>query len=86
MQSLFFNLHNSFSNRKTITSQKVILIKSTGTLMIEQAAKELAYPTMTCPMTGKSFHRSDVLELVSASSGFAAKGNVEATVHRPTNN
>lgn len=54
--------------------------------MIEQAAKELAYPTMTCPMTGKSFHRSDVLELVSAGSGFAAKGNVEATVHRPTIN
>jgi nitric oxide synthase-interacting protein len=54
--------------------------------MTEQAARELAFPSMTCPMTGKQFDRSDVLELVSASSGFAAKGNVEAKIYRPSIN
>lgn len=73
-------------SRKTITSQKVVLIKSTGAIMIEQAAKELAFPTMTCPLTGKTFRQDDVLELASAGSGFAARGNIEAKVHRPTIN
>lgn len=55
-------------------------------MMIEQAAKDLAYPTMTCPMTGKKFEMSDVVELVSAVSGFAATGKVEATKHKPSIN
>ncbi len=54
--------------------------------MIENTAKELAYPSMTCPITGKSFEMGDVLELATAGSGFAARGNVEAKVHKPTIN
>jgi len=54
--------------------------------MLEQTAKELAYPTMTCPSTGKKFKTSDVLELVPAISGFSATGKVEVTKHRPTIN
>jgi nitric oxide synthase-interacting protein len=54
--------------------------------MIEHAAEELAYPTMTCPLTGKSFNKSDVVELIRASSSFAATGQVEAKKQRPTMN
>ena len=52
--------------------------------MIEQAAEELAFPTLTCPITGKSFRREDVIELARAVSSFAATGEVIATKHRPT--
>ena len=72
--------------RKTITNQKVILIKTTGAMMIEQAAKDLAFPTMTCPITGKRFAQADVVELVAAHSGNAACGGVEGKVHKPSMN
>lgn len=70
-------------SRKTITNQKVVLIKSTGAYMIEQAALDLAYPTMTCPLTGKKFSKDDVVELCAARSGKAALGGVMASVHKP---
>jgi nitric oxide synthase-interacting protein len=72
--------------RKTITTQKVVLIKTTGAMMLEQSAKDLAYPSMTCPISGRPFKMEDVLEFSSAASGFAASGKVEAKVHRPTIN
>lgn len=71
---------------KTITNQKVILIKSTGVIMLESVAQSLALKTMTCPITGKSFTQDDILELVGAASAFAASGAVEATKYRPTMN
>lgn len=72
--------------RKTITNQPVVLIKTTGALMLEQAAKDLAYPDMTCPITGKKFKADDVLVFASAASGFAASGPVVAKVYRPNLN
>lgn len=72
--------------KKTITSQKVILIKSTGAMMIETAYNELAKPSMICPVTGKRFSESDVIELCRAATGFAASGNVEAKKYTPTIN
>jgi nitric oxide synthase-interacting protein len=78
-------LHGLFT-RKTITNQKVIIIKSTGSYMLEQTARELAYPSMVCPLSGKRFDMSDILELVQATSAFSATGQVEAKVHRPTIN
>lgn len=54
--------------------------------MIEQAAKELAFPSMTCPLTGKPFKQEDLIEIVQAASGFAATGKVEAKKHRPSLN
>jgi hypothetical protein len=86
--------------------------------MLEKTAEELAYPTMTCPMTGevplktsqKYFHisarvvhylyrisqqsiysgrpfkREDILEVVNASSGFSASGQVEVKKYRPSMN
>ena len=54
--------------------------------MLEQEAKELAYPTQICPLSGKRFAMEDVVTLVQASSGFSATGPVEIRVHRPTLN
>lgn len=71
-------------DRKTITNQKVILIKSTGALMLEQTAKDLAYTSKICPLTGKRFDMSDVVELTQAASGFSSTGQVESQIHRPT--
>ena len=68
---------------KAITSQKVILIKTTGAYMIEAVAQSLAYPTMICPISSKKFEMRDVLELAQCQSSFAASGNVEATKYRP---
>jgi len=73
-------------SRKTITNQKVILIKSTGAVMLESTAQTVAYKTMICPLTNRPFRTEDVLELVAAASGFAASGQVEATKYRPTMN
>ena len=71
-------------SRKTITTQKVILIKSTGTYMLQSVAAQLAYPSMLCPITSKKFTMDQVIELVPASSGFAATGNVESSKYRPS--
>jgi nitric oxide synthase-interacting protein len=72
--------------RKTITTQKVFLIKTTGAHMIESAYNELAKPSMTCPLTGKPFVASDVVEIIATGSGFAANGQVVAAKHMPTIN
>ena len=72
--------------RKTITTQKIFLIKTTRTPMIESAYNDLAKPSMTCPITGKSFTENDVLELKAAASGFSASGTVVAKIHKPTIN
>mmetsp|Transcript_30216 Transcript_30216/g.51103 ORF Transcript_30216/g.51103 Transcript_30216/m.51103 type:complete len:328 (-) Transcript_30216:1178-2161(-) len=73
-------------SRKTITNQAVVLIKSTGAMMIQEAFHDLAAPTMTCPLSGKRFKAEDVFEIRAAASGFAASGKVEAKVHRPSIN
>ena len=70
-------------SRKTITNQKLILIKKTRQIMLESVAKDLAYPTMRCPITGELFTMSDVIELSQAASGFAASGSVETSKYRP---
>ena len=49
--------------------------------MLESTAKQLAFPTMICPMTGKKFKKDEVIELVSAASGFSASGVVEGKKH-----
>jgi nitric oxide synthase-interacting protein len=54
--------------------------------MLADAAEQLAYPTMTCPVTGKPFKKDDVLELVTAASGFCASGTVQASIRRPSIN
>jgi hypothetical protein len=63
-----------------------VLIKSTGVLLLESAAQELVYPTMTCPITSKKIKMDDIIEIVPASSGFAASGNVEVKKYKPSIN
>jgi nitric oxide synthase-interacting protein len=64
----------------------MLLIKSTNTLVMESIAKELVYPTMQCPITGRKIKAEDIIELVPASSGFSQSGVVEATKHVPSIN
>jgi len=71
-------------SKKTITNQKCILIKNTGTLMLESVAQDLAYPSLTDPITSKKFTKKDILEIIPAASSYAASGNVEASKYRPT--
>ena len=72
-------------SKKTITSQKVIVIKSTGILMLKSVYIDLKLnESLQCPVTNKKFKKSDVIELVRAGSGFAGCGTqVEAKVWRP---
>lgn len=72
--------------RKTITNQKVVLIKTSGVIMLETALKELALPSMTCPITSKKFKNEDVVEMQSAATAFASSGQVEGKLHRPSIN
>jgi nitric oxide synthase-interacting protein len=71
-------------SHKAITTQCVVAIKNTGQVMLKSVYGELAYPTMTCPVTGKKFKEKDVLELVRGRSGYAASGEVMATKYNPT--
>ena len=52
--------------------------------MLEDVAKKLAYPSMTCPVTGAKFKMSDVVPVAQIASGFASSGKVEAKKYRPT--
>ena len=72
--------------RKTITTQKVVVIKSTGTLLLESSALETCFRNLRDPLTNKSFTMEDVIELVPASSGFASSGTVIAKKYRPSFN
>ncbi|KAL7529779.1 hypothetical protein ACHAXR_003147 [Thalassiosira sp. AJA248-18] len=71
-------------SHKTLTTQPTIVIKNSGQVMLKSVYKELAKPTMTCPVTGKKFKEKDVLELIKGKSGFAASGEVVAKKYNPT--
>ncbi|CAM9216970.1 unnamed protein product [Pylaiella littoralis] len=69
--------------RKGIISQKAVLIKRTGHVMLEDAAKQFALPTMTCPVTGEKFKTKDLVPLVNGGTSFTASGQVEVTKYAP---
>eukprot|EP00903_Cladosiphon_okamuranus_P017036 g15701.t1 len=69
--------------RKGIISQKAVLIKRTGHVMLEDAAKQFALPTMTCPVTGEKFKTKDLIPLVNGGTSFTASGQVEVTKYAP---
>lgn len=71
-------------NRKSITSQRAVVIKTSNQVMLADIAEKFAYPTMTCPISGNAFKMEDVLELDRAASGFASSGKVETTKYRPS--
>eukprot|EP00904_Undaria_pinnatifida_P013601 jgi/Undpi1/9371/HiC_scaffold_26.g11829.m1 len=69
--------------RKGIISQKAILIKKSGHVILEDAVKQFALPTMTCPVTGAKFKTKDLVALVSGGTSFTASGQVEVTKYAP---
>jgi len=70
-------------SKNVITSQQIILIKTTGVIMPIDVAKTLAYPTMTCPITSKPFKEQDILQLNKSISSYSSSGIVEATHYKP---
>lgn len=69
---------------KAITTQRAVVLKKTGQILLHDVYLKLAKPSMTCPVTGKKFKEKDVIELQKAASGFAASGEVTAKRYRPT--
>ncbi|CAM9526048.1 unnamed protein product [Ascophyllum nodosum] len=69
--------------RKGITSQKMMLIKRTGHVMLEDAVKQFALPTMTCPVTGEKIKKKDLVPLINGGTSFTASGQVEVTKYAP---
>ncbi len=69
--------------KKVINNQAVIALRNTHTVMLEEVAKELAYPTSSDPVTGKSFNKDkDIVSLQRAMSSFAASGVKQTTLVR----
>jgi len=65
-------------SKKTITSQKVVLIKSTGAYMLEECFTSIAAKSMICPLTNKKFSKEDIIQLVKPATSFASSGVVES--------
>ena len=70
-------------SNKELNHQKLILIKKTGKVFSEESFSLLAKPSMTCPITGKTFDDKDVLELVGSGTAYAAHNDVTSSVWRP---
>ena len=65
-------------------SYNLIVCGSTGQVMLKKCFDELAKPDMQCPVTGKTFKDSDVIELRTGGTGFAAHNAVVAKKYRPS--
>ena len=70
-------------SKKQLSSQPTVLIAKSGEVMLASVFEKLAKPTMTCPVTGKTFKPSDVILLRSGASGFAGGGAKEVSVYKP---
>lgn len=78
-------------SKKLISTQKTILIKSTGHVILESTWTQLQKgkssgmgpDLLACPVTGEHIQADDILHLVASGSSFAASGTVMATKWRP---
>jgi nitric oxide synthase-interacting protein len=70
--------------QREMKSQQAVIITPSGYIMLESAAEQFALPSMTCPMTGKKIKSRHIQQLQRSGSSFAAAGQVEAEVYRPT--
>jgi len=65
--------------KHAITHQQAILIKPSGVVVLESILKDIVFPTMTCPITGKKIEKKeDLLKLQRGKTGFSAHNEVEA--------
>jgi len=71
-------------SHKQITTQPVVLIRTTGAVILKECFESLVQPSMVCPVTNEAFKAKDVVELQSGRSSYAASGAVEATKWRPS--
>lgn len=71
-------------SHKQITTQPAVCIKPSGQVILKSVYEELVKPDMVCPISSKKLKVSDVVELVSGKSGFAASGDVVARKYNPT--
>ena len=69
--------------RKHISHQDVVLLSVSGQVMVKEAYTRLAAPTMTCPVSGKTFKKKHVVQLVKGGTGFSSHSKVQATKYRP---
>lgn len=66
-----------------ITTQDVLLIKSTGCVVLQSVASKLnLLETLTCPTTGAKFKRKDLIPLQNGVSGYAHSGGARLQVKR----
>jgi nitric oxide synthase-interacting protein len=71
-------------SQKSLTTQPVVAITSTGTVMLKTVYTELAESDKVDPVTGKKFKEKDVVELRKSASGYASSGVVESRKYCPT--
>ncbi|KAL7508315.1 hypothetical protein ACHAXN_005377 [Cyclotella atomus] len=71
-------------SQKQITTQPAVCIKPSGQVILKSVYEELVKPDMVCPISSKKLKESDVIDLVSGKSGFAASGDVVARKYNPT--
>jgi len=69
---------------KRLTTQEVVAITKTGTVMLKSVYEELAKKDMIDPVTGGKFQEKHVVELRKAASGYSGSGNVEAKKYSAT--
>lgn len=70
-------------SKKPIIHQNVVLLKTSGNIMLQSCFDELVKPTMICPITAETLSPNDILILKTGGSGFAQHNKVEAKKYRP---
>jgi len=72
-------------SHKQITHQKVIAIRSTGTVMLKECYEKIVKADMIDPVTGKAFTEKDVVDIVTGGTGFSGHEDSmsQATMYRP---
>jgi nitric oxide synthase-interacting protein len=71
-------------SRKRLTTQEVVAITRTGSVMLASSYEEFARGDMVDPVKGGKFKEKDVVRLRKAASGYSASGKVEAKTYTAT--
>ena len=70
---------------KQITHQKVVAIRSTGTVMLKECYDNFVKKDLSDPVTGKTFVEKDVIQLTAGGTGFSGHEDSQSkgTYYRP---
>ncbi|KAJ1460125.1 hypothetical protein M885DRAFT_509859 [Pelagophyceae sp. CCMP2097] len=70
-------------SRNEITTQPVVLIRSTGCVVLEDVAKKLGvFETKVCPITSRPFKAKDVVKLEQGISAYSACGGEKLKIKK----